>query len=423
MSAPAPASGIGGSGRRVRPAALLAVVLAMLLAGCAGLPAPPPSVDAAEPPPLVVASSAPTAPTAPAGGGWDAPASAASPAAETSTATATATKNDRIADGATLFRRLAAGLSPPVCIRGEHSRQWRRRYAGSPHAFERQLHAALPLMAWVVEEVEARGLPMEFALIPIVESGYRPEARGPGGPTGLWQMIGSTARHHGVLVRNGYDGRLSPVASTRAALDYLAVLHAEFGDWRATAMAYNAGEGRLRRAFARSGDRRVSGERRLPAGLSPITYAYVAKLHALACLVAQPERHGLTLPVAPFVPLDATEAPPAARSLDAVARAWAIDASALRALNPAYRAGLPMPGRAPRVLLHPRTDGARAADGITAAAASAADPSPRRHRVRSGDTLWQIARRYGTTVAALAAANGLRADRPLRVGKRLTIPD
>jgi membrane-bound lytic murein transglycosylase D len=333
----------------------------------------------------------------------------------------------RIADGRVLFERLAGSFGPPVCVRGDHNRQWRRRYAGHPASFERQLREALPLMAYVVEAVEARKLPGEFALIPIVESGYRPEARGPGGPTGLWQMIGSTARNHGVQVGRGYDGRLSPVDATDAALDYLAVLHAEFGDWRATAMAYNAGEGRLRRAFARDGASRVSGERRLPAGLSSVTYAYVAKLHALACLIAEPTRHGLTLPVDAFTPLEVRRAPDGATRLDAVARAWGTAPETLARWNPAYRSGIGRSG-APRRLLVPVGSAVAMAPIASSSAPVAANEgapaeASREHTVRSGETLWRIARRYSTTVDALAAFNGIDAARPLRIGRVLRIPD
>jgi membrane-bound lytic murein transglycosylase D len=398
--------------------AAVAVCAALWLAGCASAPRPDPPtrID----PAAVVEPEEPLA---------LAPKPAVEPPPPAPTPEPSPTVPARIADGGVLFQRMAAGFEAPVCVRGEHNQGWRRRYAAHPRALEDQLRRALPLMAWVTEQVEARQLPMEFALVPLIESGFRPEARGPGGPTGLWQMIGSTARNHGVIVGGGYDGRLSPVDSTSAALAYLETLHDEFGDWRATAMAYNAGEGRLRRAFARSGDRRVSGERRLPHGLSGITYAYVAKLHALACLITEPQRHGLDLPTDAFLPLEASVAPAGARSLDAVASAWSTDAASLRRLNPAYRNGLPRSG-APRALLHPRREGPAEAEaavgagprhGETVAAGDAA--APREHVVRSGDTLWQIARRYGTSVRALAALNGLRVDAPLRLGRRLMIPD
>ena len=414
-----------------RSAPALIAALAVLLAACASRPAPLPPAETEVDEPVDVATRESMAPEpGPSAGANSAPerdaASApSSPALESAVP-------PRIADGATLFRRMAEGFEGPVCVRGEHNRRWRQRYAAHPRAMEDKLRRALPLMAWVVEQIERRELPMHFALIPIVESGYRPDARGPGGPTGLWQMISSTARNHGVQVGGGYDGRLSPVDSTAAALDYLATLHAEFGDWRATAMAYNAGEGRLRRAFARAGERRVSGERRLPPGLSEITYAYIAKLHALACLIAEPGRHGLSLPSNAFAPLDVTEAPPGLRNLDAVARRWSLDPATLRALNPSHRNGIAARG-APRRLLHPRLEdhNAFAATAHTATDGSEAGASERtrttatarEHMVRRGDTLWELARRYGTTVRAIASANGLRADRPLRLGTVLRIPD
>lgn len=395
-----------------RRIALLAIAAALAaLAGCASTPEPigPDAVAEPEEPVAVVRPAAPPAAPTP-----EPPA-------------ATPEEVPRIANGEMLFQRMAAGFQPPVCVRGEHNRSWRRRYAGHAHSFEGQLRRSLPLMAWVVEQVEARELPMEFALIPLIESGFRPDARGPGGPKGLWQMIGSTARNHGIAISGGYDGRLSPVDSTRAALDYLELLHAEFGDWRATAMAYNAGEGRLRRAFARSGERAVSGERRLPPGLSSITYAYVAKLHAIACLVVEPGRHGLTLPTDTFAPLEVRPAPPGIARLEAVAAHWNTDSAALRALNPAWKRGF-AGGPAPRLLLVPSTAGD--SRGVVSAGREAAAPAPSVaaaapsvHTVRRGDTLWKIARRYGTTVRALAAINGLRPESTLALGLRLRIPD
>lgn len=396
--------------------ALLVLVLAGFGVGCTTLPAPAP-----DGPPELAEIDEPAEPVA------LAPTPAPRPAPPRPEAAAAPAAPARISDGRELFERLAASFTPPVCVRGDHNRQWRRRYAGHPSSFERQLREALPLLAYVVEAVEERDLPGEFALIPIVESGYRPEARGPGGPAGLWQMIGSTARNHGVQVGRGYDGRLSPVDATDAALGYLATLHAEFGDWRATAMAYNAGEGRLRRAFARHGASQVSGERRLPAGLSNVTYAYVAKLHALACLIAEPGRHGLTLPTDPLTPLEVRRAPDGATRLDDAARAWGTAAETLARWNPAYRAGIARTG-APRRLLVPMgatvaMDPNTPSSAPVAANAETPTVATREHTVRSGETLWRIARRYGTTVRALAEANGIDASRPLRIGKVLRIPD
>lgn len=334
--------------------------------------------------------------------------------------------------GAEVFDHLVEGFRGPACIKGASNRAWRKRYAGHPESFARHLEQILPLLAYVSTEVDKRGLPAEFALVPIVESWYRPEAIGPGGPAGMWQMIASTARNHGIRIQTGYDGRLSPVASTDAALDYLAVLGTHFdGDWRAMAMAYNAGEYRVLRAFRANGHRDASGERRLPQGLSRITYDYVAKLRALACLIAEPERAGLVLPrEARFVPLVRMPLPAQATTLDQAAVALVADASTLRRLNPAYRSGR-IPRGVPREVLVPATPATLLAAGQLAVpdgSADAATDAPdgpgvdvRTHRVRRGDTLSAIAREYGVSVGQLYRLNRLNARSVLQVGQEVQV--
>jgi membrane-bound lytic murein transglycosylase D len=249
----------------------------------------------------------------------------------------------------------------------------------------------------------------------------------------MWQMIASTARNHGLRVDREYDGRLSPADSTAAALSYLRTLHGLFGgEWRASAMGYNAGEYRILRAFRAAGNDRVSGEHRLPRGLSPITYDYVAKLHALACLISKPERAGLVLPdELEFRPLRVEAVPAGARSLDALADGWQVPHDRLRRLNPAFRQG-----RIPRGfngnLLVPGE--ALAGPGAAVAAATgdpgqAADPqpgpegpeAPETHTVGSGDTLWGLSRRYGVSLGDLLRWNRLGRSSVLRIGQVLRL--
>ncbi len=393
--------------RRVLPSAFFLLLLAACQAPVRPDPADLPEPVATLPPP---------------GAAVPAPAPAPEPEAPAAP--------DPIDTGAEVFDRLVARLDDPACVKGIHNTSWRRRYAGYPERFAHQLEAILPLLGYVVEEVERRGLPGEFALIPIVESWYRPEAIGPGGPAGMWQMIASTARNHGVRIQPGYDGRLNPLESTDAALGYLETLAPMFGgEWRATAMAYNAGEYRILRAFNAAGDRRVSGERHLPRGLSRTTYDYVAKLHALACLLARPERHGLVLPrEARFVPLQRATLPAHVASLEQAAGLLGTDASALLRLNPAYRGGRVVAG-ATRGLLAPATPLAqlRAASGADADAGATAtgdDPpadEPRRHQIQRGDTLSRIAARYGVPLRQLFELNGMDGRSVLHPGRWLRI--
>jgi len=336
------------------------------------------------------------------------------------------------ATGREVFDRIRARLQAPACADNARARQWQSRYAQHPTTFSRRLAQTLPLLDFVVAEAERAEVPGEFVFIPLVESWFEPGAIGRGGPTGMWQMIGSTARNHGVVVGKGYDGRLSPVDSTRAALSYLRTLGDMFdGDWQATVMAYNAGEYRLLGALKRSGQvRRVSAAEGVPAGLSQITYDYVAKLQALSCLVAEPQRHGLTLPddvrFARLAPVLVGER---MGSLEQLAVRAGLDARELRAINPAYRGGRIANG-APRVLLLPLANAPRvaaveaepeAAPAAIAAAEVVESPTSSTHEVRSGDTLSHIARRYGLTLGALRKLNKLGNTSRIKPGQVLRL--
>jgi membrane-bound lytic murein transglycosylase D len=334
--------------------------------------------------------------------------------------------------GADVFARIRKNLSPNACAAGSNSVRWRKRYAGNPDVFARHLEQTLPLMDFVSIEVERTGLPSEFVFIPLVESWYKPGAMGPGGPAGMWQMIASTARNHGIHITPGYDGRLSPVESTRAALSYLKVLQQMFGGWEAIVMAYNAGEGRMLSAFKRARSREVSAAARRPHGMSNITYDYVAKLQALSCLIAEPERSGLRLPAAArFVPLLPVLVGPEQSTIEQFARARGLDTGDMRKLNPGYKSGRIVAG-VPRLLLTPSY--ARLAPETLALADQETDPAmpaisdpppapaaPNLHEVRAGDTLWSIAKRYGLSMDTLRQINGLGKTGMVRPGQKIRL--
>lgn len=394
---------------------------ALLLAGMAaraGEPAVLAAVGPALPPPTLAAAT----PAAPATTGSAPADSAVAVAGERS--------------GLEIYRRFREGLASTPCA-SEASQRYRAHFAHAPQRLARD-GDLLPLFGYVVDALRDADLPTEYALIPFVESGYRPAARSPSGPAGLWQMIAVTARNHDVPIRDGYDGRLSPVDSTRAAVRYLKTLHGMFaGDWRLAVMAYNAGEYRVLGALRRSGMTAANAQPERLAGMPEITRAYVRKLDALSCLLAQAEeraewRAALDRPVPR---LEAVPVPAGVTSIAEFAARTGQDPERLRRLNPALaHGGLRRVGEKARLLAWAGPAPAAAgSDAVATGPAAAAASSPAaateaaggtdavEHVVSRGENAWTIARRYGVRVADLLERNGLSARAVLRPGQRLLI--
>ncbi len=338
-------------------------------------------------------------------------------------------------NGHQIFASFREGLAVARCDAEATNPRWRKQFAHAPSRLGNVEDDALPLFGYVVDELRAAGLPTEFALIPFVESGYRPGARNAGGPAGLWQFIATTARNHRVPMESGYDGRLSAVDSTRAAVRYLKTLYGMFGgDWQLAVMAYNAGEYRILQALRRGG---MNAQNARPAelpGLAPITHAYVEKLHALACVLEQAEKEpDLMAALDRPVPVLRGHALPAGTTLADWSAQNALDPARVARLNPAVtgkRAGtrvlapaLPEPGAGLESLATatPASGAAplpapAAVDVATTVATASAGGNGRRHTVRSGESAWTIARRYGIPVKTLLSRNNLDANAVLKPG-------
>ena len=332
---------------------------------------------------------------------------------------------DMTRSGNDIYAAFEDGLAEPGCEAGASAR-WRAHYANATGRLANARDDAMPLFGYVVDALRAENLPTEYALIPFVESRYHPEARSDGGPAGLWQMIGSTARRQGVSMRGGYDGRLSPVESTRAAVRYLKLLDRTFaGNWRLAAMAYNAGEGAVLAAVKRSGHGVRNADAGALTGLSPITLAYARKLQALSCLLQEAHaraawQDAIDRPVPLLVDI---RLPTGSGSMDAWASRHGLDAHALRRMNPAFPRGA-LAGRVPDLLapaVAPSSQPARAFLPRTAPIARDNGWSRRIHVVASGETLADIAHRHGLATDALAARNGLQANDTVRPGMVLDL--
>ena len=168
-------------------------------------------------------------------------------------------------DAAAAARSTSASATawPTRNARPAPATRWRQHFANAPRRMAARTTTCCRCSATSSMPCAKPHLPTEYALIPFVESGYKPGARSASGPAGLWQMIAITARNHGVPMRAGYDGRLSPVDSTQAAVRYLKTLHGMFaGDWRLAVMAYNAGEYRVLGALQAQRPERANAQAR-----------------------------------------------------------------------------------------------------------------------------------------------------------------
>ncbi len=384
-----------------------------------------------------------------------------------------------------LWQRIALGLElqefydhPQVLAQLEN-------YGNNQAYFDLVAERARPFLYSIVEEIESRGLPMELALLPMVESTFNPNAYSAEHAVGLWQFVGATADSFGLQRDWWYDGRRDPIASTRAALDYLELLYQQFEeDWLLALAAYNTGDGNVRRAIRRHGGQQPSY---WDLGLPRETRFHVPKLLALAAVVSGRGQEELELP--PIPNLEVTASVPLEFQLDlaTAARLMGLEAQQLRRLNPGYLQWATHPDN-PQSLLVPlasvdalltqvallppeervswdsyriqpgdtligfarkldtRVDILRTVNSITGSRIIAGDtllipridnigllnqialpeqarrtsqPVPRQYRVRSGDNLWSIARRYDLHSEDIARHNNIELDGLLMPGQIL----
>lgn len=293
------------------------------------------------------------------------------------------------------------------------------RYEGRQRYFEIIARRAQPYMRYILDRIEARELPTELLLIPVVESAFRPFAYSHARAGGLWQFKPLTGKRFGLKQNWWYDGRRDVLASTDAALDYLEYLHGFFdGDWLLAIAAYNAGEGTVQDAI------RINAARGLPTDywhldLPTQTEKYVPRILALRAIVSTPGEYGIALPAMPreeslaIVELD--------RQVDlALAAEMAgMPLEALHRYNSGYnRWATPPDG--PHRLAVPK----RQADTLRAALERRDERNMirwRRHAIEAGDTLIGIADAYGTTVEMLREANDIDGS-TIRAGQHLLVP-
>jgi membrane-bound lytic murein transglycosylase D len=318
-----------------------------------------------------------------------------------------------------VWDRVRAGFAMEGSVDERRVATQLRQLNSSQRHFDMVGTNASPYLHYVVGELESRKMPLELALLPVVESSYNPNATSRSQAAGMWQIIPDTGRRMGLEQNRWYDGRRDVVASTEAALDYLSDLHERFdGDWYLALAAYNTGEGNVERAIERN--RRLGKPTdywSLP--LSQQACEYVPKLLALSRVLENPDDHGVSLARIPDKPAIAEVEVDSHVDLRRAATEAGIDGGELLRLNPALRRGMTAPTGS-TTLLVPADSKDEFLAALETLPASAAGPLPQ-YRVRRGDTLKGIARLHETSTETLRTLNGLRNDR-IVAGEYLKLP-
>jgi membrane-bound lytic murein transglycosylase D len=292
-------------------------------------------------------------------------------------------------------------------------------YAKHQAYLDRVAERARPFLYDIVEEIEARGMPMEIALLPVVESAFQPFAYSPGRAAGIWQFIPGTGKIYGLKQNWWYDGRRDVPEATKAALKYLTRLHKRFdGDWLLALASYNSGEGRVSRAIKKN------KRKGLPIDfwsldLPAETKGYVPKLLAISAIVANSKNHNITLASIPDEPYLERIDIGSQIDLALAAELANLPIETIYKLNPAFNRWATDP-KGPHKLSLPIDK----AEGFLGALAKVNKKNRikwERHRIRQGETLGQIALKFQTTVELLQDVNNLR-DKWIRAGKSIIIP-
>ncbi|MDY6904177.1 MAG: LysM peptidoglycan-binding domain-containing protein [Thermodesulfobacteriota bacterium] len=274
---------------------------------------------------------------------------------------------------------------------------------------------------YILKKLEEAGLPPEISWLPLIESGFKSKALSRARALGLWQFIPSTGYKFG-LERNMYvDERLDPEKATQAAIEYLTAMHNIFGDWATVLAAYNCGTARVLRIIRQQQINYLDDFWDLYQRLPRETARYVPRFLATLHIIENMEKYGMA-DIQPDPPL-AYDKIKVNRSvsLKSIANATDIPCDTLITLNPDLRHNI-LPNE-PYELKVPKTKG----DIILAKidAISVSSPPQRQfvyHRVRRGEALSTIARRYRTTVGSIARANNIYRHNYIVAGKLLKIP-
>ncbi len=298
-------------------------------------------------------------------------------------------------------------------------KQQLRWYVKHPEYMKRVSERAAPYLHYIVETAEKMHIPSEIALLPIVESAFKPFAYSHGRASGIWQFIPATGKRFGLKQNWWYDGRRDVYASTIAAYKLLNKLQKQFkGDWLLALAAYNSGERNVHRAI-RKNKRRGKPTDFWHLKLPPETRAYVPKLLALKRIVADPAKFNIQLTKIENKPYLEKVDTQSQIDLARVADMAELSLDDVYKLNPGFNRWATSP-TGPHYILLPISQAVLFKEKL------ATLPKTQRirwmrHKIRNGETISTIANKYHTSISSIKRVNHLRRNF-LRAGHSLTIP-
>ncbi len=279
---------------------------------------------------------------------------------------------------------------------------------------------AAPYLYYISQQVRKRHLPAELVLLPIVESGYNPFSVSNMGASGIWQLMPDTATGLGVKADWWYDGRRDVITSTNAALNYLAYLQSFFeGNWLLAIAAYNTGEGNVLAAIKRNiRDGRDTDFWSLPVAQQ--TRDYVPSILALAAIISDPNKYPVYLPPVRNAPYLAQVDIGVQINLKYAAMLAGISNKKLLTLNPGYK-GPSTSMRGPYKLILPIENVEQFTENLARSPLNQQN-NWLHYKVKSGDTLASISRKFGTTLTDIRKMNHLSKNSGVHPGTNLLIP-
>lgn len=320
---------------------------------------------------------------------------------------------------ASVWDRIRGGFGIPE-LNSPLVDRWTTYYAKDPEYVQRMAMRASQYLYNIVEEVESRGLPMELALLPFVESAFQPEALSRAKASGLWQFMPATGVDYALEQNLWRDDRNDVLESTRAALDYFEYLHGMFNDWQLALAAYNWGEGSVRRAVERA-KRSHKATDYAHLKMPRETANYVPKLEAIKRIVKDPGRYGIELPDVGNEPFFVRITKPRDIDLKTAAELAGMSEAEFRQLNPSFKLPVIVASHN-NVMLLPADRLDFFVDNL-ASWMDSGQPLSRwtTYRLQAGDTLASVAERSGMTESFLREVNGIPAGRKVLPNSTLLV--